>query len=268
MSGSYRLVQAVIVRDMPDDGAVGLVRAPKNLVVERLDSIWWSGSWMRIVADVAGSGLYEGYVPAEAAIEDDGAPLHDDDEAVQTKPTSPPAHEGPREPFDRSQDEALPLICITEADYFHDSEGRRRNFGAELDDAKRKDAETVIERINALMERASADGIRFRRSRKTGSAVSSGWRPAQINTNTKGAAPRSNHIICRACDLFDPTGEIDRWCLDHPEILAEIGLWQEHPYYTLNWCHLQVTPPASGLRVFRPGAAPPQNPDRAFEPPT
>jgi len=267
MGAAYRLVQASIVRDMPDGAAAALVRAPRNLIVDRLDGIWWSGSWMRIVADVAGAGIYEGYVPAEAAIEYDGDPLHDEDEPTQAKPVSPPSHETPDDPFARSQDTALAPICITNADYFHDSEGRRRTYGAELDDDKLSHAGTVIERVNALMERAQADGVTFQRSKKTGSAVSSGWRPEAINANTKNAAAKSNHIVCRACDLFDPTGEIDRWCLAHPEILEEIGLWQEHPYYTLTWCHLQIVAPGSGLRVFIPSTKPPKNPDLAFAPP-
>jgi hypothetical protein len=45
---------------------------------------------------------------------------------------------------------------------------------------------------------------------------------------------------------------LDDWCLEHPEVLQEIGLWQEHPAATKGWCHLQIVPPRSGKRVFFP----------------
>ena len=47
-------------------------------------------------------------------------------------------------------------------------------------------------------------------------------------------------------------GEIDAWCMDHLDFLAEAGLWLEHPSATKGWCHLQQVPPKSGRRVFYP----------------
>ena len=55
-----------------------------------------------------------------------------------------------------------------------------------------------------------------------------------------------------AVDLYDPYGEIDKWCMDNKTVLAEFGVWLEHPDATPGWCHLQVVPPRSGNRVFRP----------------
>jgi len=82
--------------------------------------------------------------------------------------------------------------------------------------------------------------------------VTSGYRPAAINAGVAGAAKRSNHILCAACDFRDSDGAIDAWCLTNLDKLAEIGLWLESPDHTPNWCHVQIFPPKSGNRVFKP----------------
>lgn len=81
--------------------------------------------------------------------------------------------------------------------------------------------------------------------------VTSGYRPAAINA-AAGGAKASNHMICLAADFRDPDGSLDSYCLNHPEILEQCGLWQEHPDSTPGWAHLQCVPPKSGNRVFRP----------------
>jgi len=40
--------------------------------------------------------------------------------------------------------------------------------------------------------------------------------------------------------------------LANTDKLEAIGLWLEHPESTPRWCHVQIVPPASGKRVFRP----------------
>lgn len=82
--------------------------------------------------------------------------------------------------------------------------------------------------------------------------VSSGYRPAAINAQTKGAAKKSSHIMCLACDFKDIDGKIDKWCLDNLHILTECGLYLESPEHTPNWCHVQCIAPKSGARVFIP----------------
>lgn len=83
-------------------------------------------------------------------------------------------------------------------------------------------------------------------------AVASGYRPDAINRTIKGAAKKSNHRICKACDLEDHDGALDKFCMENQDILAEIGLWLESPASTPGWCHVQTTPPRSGNRVFNP----------------
>lgn len=86
----------------------------------------------------------------------------------------------------------------------------------------------------------------------TRTPISSGWRPPSVNANTPNAAPRSKHMTGDAVDIYDPDGELDDWCMEHLDILAECGLWLEHPSATKGWSHLQQVPPRSGKRVFYP----------------
>ena len=127
---------------------------------------------------------------------------------------------------------------ITLRDYWM---GRDVKYGGELTDEKRMNAAETISKANALLERFGED----RR-------VVSGWRPASVNATTPGAALKSKHMTCEAVDLSDPDGDLDEWCLAHPEVLQDIGLWQEHPSATKNWCHVQIVPPKSGNRCFYP----------------
>jgi len=127
---------------------------------------------------------------------------------------------------------------LTLHDYFM---GRDRRFPDELTDDKRSNAEEMIDKANQLLER-------FGEPRK----VNSGWRPAQINGATVGAAKKSKHMTCEAIDLEDKDGSLDAWCMDNLEVLQEIGLWLEHPDATPTWCHVQIVPPRSGNRVFKP----------------
>lgn len=127
---------------------------------------------------------------------------------------------------------------ISLADYFM---GRDRQFPNELTDEMRANAEETVDKVNQLLRAAN-----------TARKVNSGWRPAAINKATPGAAVKSKHMLCLACDLDDPEGDLDEWALERPEILQAIGLWQEHPAATKGWAHFQIVPPKSGNRVFYP----------------
>lgn len=82
--------------------------------------------------------------------------------------------------------------------------------------------------------------------------VTSGYRPAAINAAVPGAAKKSNHMVCLACDFKDTDGSLDKYCMDNLYILEQCGLYLEHPDSTQGWCHLQCVPPKSGKRVFKP----------------
>ncbi len=82
--------------------------------------------------------------------------------------------------------------------------------------------------------------------------VSSGWRPPSINAKIANAAKKSNHMLGLACDFKDLDGSLDKFCADNLDILADLGLYLEHPDSTPGWCHLQCVSPRSGNRVFKP----------------
>jgi hypothetical protein len=87
--------------------------------------------------------------------------------------------------------------------------------------------------------------------------VSSGYRPGSFNT-AAGGAKRSLHMICKAIDFKDPKGEIDAWCDANQDLLESLGMWQEHPDATKNWCHLDIgdrpikARPGCKKRQFKP----------------
>lgn len=119
--------------------------------------------------------------------------------------------------------------------------GRDKPYRGELTRELRGNARDTVQRVNRLLRHA---GI--------AATVSSGWRPAAINTAVPGAAPGSKHISCMAIDLNDRDGTLDAWCMANLAVLEELGLWLEHPVATPGWCHLQTCPPRSGKRVFEP----------------
>ena len=127
---------------------------------------------------------------------------------------------------------------ITLAHYFM---GRDAEHGTELTEPLRRNAEVMIARTNALLQRACV-----------ACAVNSGWRPRAVNAHVANASPRSRHLTCEAIDLADPDDRLDAWCMSHLGELEAIGLWLEHPDATPGWCHVQIVPPPSGRRVFEP----------------
>jgi len=127
---------------------------------------------------------------------------------------------------------------ITLAQYYM---GRDQVYEELLTQALRQNALETVEKVNQLL-------LAFGESRK----INSGWRPPAVNSNTPGAALRSKHMTCQACDLEDSEGDLDEWCMDHLDVLSGIGLWMEHPASTKGWCHVQTVSPRSGKRVFYP----------------
>ena len=71
-------------------------------------------------------------------------------------------------------------------------------------------------------------GIVFRDNPTTGSGISGlrygGFRPQD---SAIGAA-HSNHKEGLAVDRYDPSGEIDAWCMSNQDELARCGIWIEH----------------------------------------
>lgn len=88
--------------------------------------------------------------------------------------------------------------------------------------------------------------------------VSSGYRSPAQNAAASGAK-LSLHMQCKACDISDVDGKLDAWCTANQNLLANLGLWQEHPDSTkAGWTHLDIGSrpimhrPGCGDRQFRP----------------
>lgn len=141
------------------------------------------------------------------------------------------------------------MNAITAADYFM---GRDVVYPHELTDEIRANVEETVRRVNELLGRMVAEGVELERHPVNGTLVASGWRPPQINAAVANAAAKSKHMTGEACDLYDPEGELDEFCMGNPEVLAELGLYLEHPSATKNWCHVQTVAPRSGRQVFYP----------------
>lgn len=83
--------------------------------------------------------------------------------------------------------------------------------------------------------------------------VTSGWRPAEVNSATPNAAKASKHISGLAVDILDADHKLFKWCLQNLQIIQELGLYLEDKNYTKIWTHFQIGAPKSGSRIFKPG---------------
>ena len=81
--------------------------------------------------------------------------------------------------------------------------------------------------------------------------ITSGYRSPTGN-GAAGGSPKSNHLLCRAIDLGDKDGLLDKWLDLYPEKLIDYDLYREASSATINWCHLSNFPPRSGRRTFYP----------------
>lgn len=63
---------------------------------------------------------------------------------------------------------------------------------------------------------------------------------------------KSRHLYGCAVDFYDPNKELQLWCKANEKLLETVGLWMEDFSVTVNWVHVQSTPPKSGKRWFLP----------------
>lgn len=140
---------------------------------------------------------------------------------------------------------------ITLADYW---QGRDVTHALLLSVDMRIEAARTVDLANRLIVMATVHGVIMDPMPGTESIVPSGWRPPDINAATPGAKVRSLHLCCRAIDMYDPDGDLDEWLLSDngQRVLADLGLWHEHPACTKGWAHVQTQPPASKRRTFYP----------------
>lgn len=66
---------------------------------------------------------------------------------------------------------------------------------------------------------------------------------------------KSNHLFGLAADLVpieDDVKHFQDWILANVKLMEEIGIWFEDFDYTKTWVHVQIVPPKSGNRFFKP----------------
>lgn len=141
------------------------------------------------------------------------------------------------------------MIQITYAQYMR---GRDTAYAQYFKPEYKANAEATIKVANQLLDAMQQDGVEIHINPETGSPVSSGWRPPQINATTPGAKSKSLHLTCEAIDIYDPEGDLDDWCMANISLLRRLGLSMEHPSATKGWCHVQIRPPKSGRVCFYP----------------
>lgn len=88
--------------------------------------------------------------------------------------------------------------------------------------------------------------------------ISSGWRPAEVNAKTPGAAKQSKHMIGLAVDIVDADGNLRKWVLRNLQLMKELGIYLENFNWTKGWVHFQLGAPHSGKRIFVPSPTPPE----------
>lgn len=138
--------------------------------------------------------------------------------------------------------------------------GRNITYAGELTPEIRRNAESLLGKVNALLAQAAVDGVSPAIDQVTRTPVASGWRPLGVNARTANSGKASTHITGRGIDLQDtPHRDLARWCLRNLDALEDLGLYMEDPQWTGGrdpWVHLQLVPPGSGKRVYVPSNSP------------
>lgn len=119
--------------------------------------------------------------------------------------------------------------------------GRDKQYPKDFTEEIVKHATVVLERANALLGAASL--VR---------GCNSGWRPYTVQMEVNPRAPNSKHVTGDAIDIEDKDGKLKEWIKQNPSILDKLDLYMEHPDSTPTWVHVQIVPPRSKSRVFRP----------------
>lgn len=122
--------------------------------------------------------------------------------------------------------------------------GRDKTFPQEYTQQISDNLDDLLVKINKVRE---AWGKSMR--------VTSGWRPASINSMVKGAAPKSAHCTGNAVDIYDPDGSLMEWVLQNLQLMTDLGLYMEDFRYTPNWVHFGDIAPKSRKRIFVPSEA-------------
>ena len=126
--------------------------------------------------------------------------------------------------------------------------GREKQYASEL-------TQEIINNINELLDKVNALLFELKVQK---ASVSSGWRPAAINSQIANAAKKSLHMTGKAVDILDDSNQsLAKMILTRPDLLTKYGLWMEDLGSTkgqnTNWVHLDTgSRKDRALRVFKP----------------
>jgi hypothetical protein len=138
-------------------------------------------------------------------------------------------------------------MAITLDSYFTDSTtgvDRRIDYTSEI----LLNATKLLQAVNALLVDLGVISI----------VVTSGWRPPSVNVAI-GGAKNSLHVLGRACDLADKSGELKQKIQDEEtkrrdnnqeSLLRKHGLWMECAESAPTWCHLNHKLPCISIGGF------------------
>ena len=62
----------------------------------------------------------------------------------------------------------------------------------------------------------------------------------------------SCHLIGASADIYDPDGKLKEWVLKNRSLCEDLCVYFEDFKFTPTWVHLQIYPPSSGERFFKP----------------
>lgn len=126
--------------------------------------------------------------------------------------------------------------------------GRDTEYPEELNIEIVQNMYVLLEKVNALLFDLTIKKV----------TVSSGWRPASINSSTPNAAKRSLHMTGKAVDILDDKDQtLGKKIIIKPDLLVKYDLWLEDLDSTrgknTNWVHLDIgTRSNRPLRIFKP----------------
>ena len=118
-----------------------------------------------------------------------------------------------------------------------------------LDKETQNNLTILLEKVNKIREAYGKPMI-----------VTSGLRTKQHHLEIyakKGIFPpnvpmKSNHLFGRAVDFADSDGQLKKWILANMKLVTELDVYFEAFNNTKTWLHVQINPPASKKRFFKP----------------
>lgn len=123
------------------------------------------------------------------------------------------------------------------------SSGKYPERAKELTQEIEDNAVILLSKVNELLLTLGIDEV----------SISSGFRPASVNSKIANAAKRSAHMSGKAIDLVDVDGRVKHLVASKPDLLRSLGLFMEDAKSTPTWCHVDC--------VYRT-----DRPSRTFQP--